>query len=80
VCLAVFPDSPSDALGLLDEISGFAERILSLGDLNDFGIRDDVRISLNWDSGFGKSRTSVSLSRGQRIRSVSGCLVSVTGD
>ena len=42
VCLAVFPDSPSDALGLLDEISGFAERILSLGDLNDFGIRDDV--------------------------------------
>ncbi|TAW60912.1 hypothetical protein ELI10_36275 [Rhizobium ruizarguesonis] len=39
-----------------------------------------VRISLNWDSGFRKSRTSVSLSRGQRMRSISGCLVSVTGD
>ncbi|NKK61929.1 nucleotidyltransferase, partial [Rhizobium ruizarguesonis] len=38
------------------------------------------RISLNWDSGFRKSRTSVSLSRGQRMRSISGCLVSVTGD
>lgn len=39
-----------------------------------------LRISLNWDSGFRKSRTSVSLSRGQRMRSISGCLVSVTGD
>ncbi|MGO7790362.1 transposase, partial [Rhizobium ruizarguesonis] len=26
-----------------------------------------MRISLNWDSGFRKSRTSVSLSRGQRM-------------
>lgn len=42
ICRAVFPDSSTDALGLLDEITDFAERILALGDLNDFGIRDDV--------------------------------------
>ena len=39
-----------------------------------------VRISVNRDSHFSKSRTSVSLSRGQRVRSNSGCLVAVTGD
>ncbi|MCD7111388.1 HipA domain-containing protein [Rhizobium sp. DKSPLA3] len=42
VCQAVFPDNPCEAQGLLDEISGFAEKILSLGNLNAFGIRDDV--------------------------------------
>ncbi|QYA05772.1 type II toxin-antitoxin system Phd/YefM family antitoxin [Rhizobium sp. B21/90] len=40
----------------------------------------DLRISLNRDSGFSKSRTSVSLSRGQRMRSNPGCLVAVTRD
>ncbi|MBZ5763843.1 DUF1476 domain-containing protein, partial [Rhizobium sp. VS19-DRK62.2] len=39
-----------------------------------------LRISLNRDSGFSKSRTSVSLSRGQRMRSNPGCLVAVTRD
>ncbi|SFG91481.1 alpha/beta fold hydrolase [Ensifer sp. OV372] len=41
---------------------------------------DYLRISVNRDSHFSKSRTSVSLSRGQRVRSNSGCLVAVTGD
>ncbi|WFS26109.1 transposase (plasmid) [Rhizobium rhododendri] len=43
-------------------------------------LRTIVRISLNRDSGFSKSRTSVSLSRGQRMRSNPGCLVAVTRD
>lgn len=43
-------------------------------------LRFEMRISLNWDSGFRKSRTCVSLSRGQRMRSISGCLIAVTGD
>jgi integrase/recombinase XerD len=39
-----------------------------------------VRISMNRDSDFGKSRTSISLSRGQRARSSSASLVAVMGD
>jgi hypothetical protein len=43
-------------------------------------IEGKVRISLNRDSSFAKSRTCVSLSRGQRMRSNPGCLVAVIGD
>ncbi|WP_018900740.1 nucleotidyltransferase [Rhizobium sp. 2MFCol3.1] len=39
-----------------------------------------VRISMNRDSDFSKSRTSISLSRGQRARSSSASLVAVMGD
>jgi hypothetical protein len=39
-----------------------------------------VRISVNRDSHFSKSRTSISLCRGQRVRSNSACLVAVRGD
>jgi protein-L-isoaspartate O-methyltransferase len=39
-----------------------------------------MRISMNRDSDFGKSRTSISLSRGQRARSSSASLVAVMGD
>jgi len=39
-----------------------------------------MRISVNRDSHFNKSRTSISLSRGQRVRSNSACLVSVRDD
>ena len=39
-----------------------------------------MRISMNRDSDFSKSRTSISLSRGQRARSISASLVAVRGD
>lgn len=39
-----------------------------------------LRISMNRDSDFSKSRTSISLSRGQRARSSSASLVAVRGD
>ncbi|MBP2445797.1 acyl-CoA reductase-like NAD-dependent aldehyde dehydrogenase [Rhizobium leguminosarum] len=44
-------------------------------------LRDrSLRISVNRDSHFSKSRTGISLSRGQRVRSNSACLVAVRGD
>lgn len=38
VCLAVFPDDRQAALGLLNEIGAFAEQLLDLRDIEEFGI------------------------------------------
>lgn len=42
VCQAVFPENAQTALGLLDEIGAFAEKLLSLKNLDEFGIPQAV--------------------------------------
>jgi hypothetical protein len=55
-------------------------RFFFVTDPDGYRIEVLLRISVNRDSHFNKSRTSISLSRGQRVRSNSACLVSVRDD